>query len=190
MLPPMIYGERVRLRRIERDDLPRFAEWLNDPEVRDHLAMIHPMGLAQEEQWFEGTLKLEPACQPFSIDARPLPEKREEESAPWDHIGVIGFHAVDWRNRSGEIGVFIGHSRFRGQGYGTDAVRTLARWGFQELNLNRIHLRVYEDNARAIRCYEKVGFAAEGRLRQDRFHKGRYYDTLVMGLLRESFKAL
>ena len=70
-------------------------------------------------------------------------------------------------------------------GYGTDAVRTLVAWGFSTLNLNRVFLRVYADNPRGIRCYEKVGFQLEGRLRQDNFHDGAYRDTLVMAVLRE-----
>jgi RimJ/RimL family protein N-acetyltransferase len=172
----------VRLRRIERDDLPRFAAWLNDPEVRSGLAMIYPMGMPQEEQWFEASLKAEPACQPFSIDALPTGAR---SSGAGTHIGAAGFHTVDWRNRNAEMGIFIGQKSVWGEGYGTDATRALARWGFEELNLRRIHLRVFEDNPRAIRCYEKVGFRVEGRLRQDRFHQGRYMDTLVMGLLRE-----
>jgi diamine N-acetyltransferase len=64
-------------------------------------------------------------------------------------------------------------------------VRALARWAFDELALNRLWLRVYEDNPRGQRSYEKVGFKVEGRLRQDRFHGGRYMDTVVMGLLRD-----
>jgi diamine N-acetyltransferase len=181
----MIYGDRVRLRRVEREDLPRYVEWLNDPEVRDNLAMYHPISMAFEEGWFERTLTLEPECQPFSIDARPSGE-RADVNPPWDHVGGCGFHSVDWRNRSGELGIVIGNRRYWSQGYGTDAVRALVSWGFDELNLNRIHLRVFEDNARAIRCYEKTGFVEEGRLRQDRFHKGRYFDTVVMAVLRDS----
>lgn len=180
----MILGERVRLRRIERSDLPRFIEWLNDPDVRESLANVYPFSLAQEELWFEGTLKLEPAAQPFAIEARGRSRKVE-----WTHIGGTGFHGVDWRNRSAEVGIFIGREGLWNSGYGTDALRALVRWGFLELNLNRIWLRVYEDNARAIRSYEKVGFRLEGRLRQDRFHAGRYFDTLIMGLLQGELTA-
>lgn len=75
-----------------------------------------------------------------------------------------------------------------GKGHGTAAVRTLVAWGFGELNLHLIFLRVFDDNARAVRSYEKVGFRREGRLRQDRFHRGRYSATLVMGLLRHEFE--
>jgi len=178
----VILGDRVRLRRMERSDLPHFVEWLNDPEVREHLALGFPLGRAHEEQWFEGTLQQEPAVQPFSLEART--SDPGAEPAEWTLVGNLGFHAVDWRNRSAELGIVIGRRDHWGRGYGTDATRTLCRWGFEELGLNRIHLRVYEDNARGIACYERLGFRLEGRLRQDRYQHGRYLDTLVMGILR------
>jgi len=173
----MILGDRVRLRRLETEDLPRALEWLNDPDVRDNLASVYPFGRAHEQQWFEEMLKREPAEQPFAIEA-PGPRRR------FVHVGGVSFHGVDWRNRWAEVGIFIGRKDYWGRGFGTDALRALVRWAFSELNLNRVWLRVYEDNARAIRSYEKVGFRLEGRLRQDRFHRGRYWDTLIMGVLR------
>jgi RimJ/RimL family protein N-acetyltransferase len=181
----VILGDRVRLRRIERSDLPRFVAWLNDPSVRDHLALFHPMGLSDEERWFEGQTALEPVLRALSIEARAADVRDEAADPEWTHIGGIGLHQVDWKNRTGELGIVIGEKGWWGRGYGTDAVRALARWAFDELALNRLWLRVYEDNARAQRSYEKVGFKAEGRLRQDRFHAGRYFDTVVMGLLHD-----
>jgi RimJ/RimL family protein N-acetyltransferase len=180
MIPAMIQGEKVRLRRPERADLPRFAGWLNDPEVRRHLALIYPMSGAHEEHWFEEQLKKEPALQAFVIEAALV-----GGDAAWNPVGVTGFHAIDWLSRAGELGLVLGEKSVWNAGLGTDAVRTLVRWGFRELNLNRVFLRVFEDNAPAIRCYEKVGFKHEGRLRQDRYQDGRYLDTLIMGLLRE-----
>ena len=182
----MIPGKRVRLRRIEREDLPRFAEWMNDPELRAHLAQVYPLSQSQEQQWFEATLRLEPALQPFAIEAR-LATRRK--GFDWTLVGTIGFHNLDWRNRTAELGMFLGPREVWGKGYGTEALRVLAAFAFGELNLNRLWLRVYEDNARARRSYEKVGFRLEGRLRQDRFHEGRYHETLVMGLLREEWSA-
>jgi len=184
----VIHGERVRLRRVERSDLPRYVEWLNDPDVREHLALVHPIGLSGEEQWFEATLRTEPACQPFAVDVRGSDLQPEAVSEAWVHIGSAGFHEVDWRNRAAELGLAVGRKDLWGRGFGTETVRVLARWGFQELNLNRVQLRVYEDNPRAIRAYEKAGFRLEGRMRQSRFHNGRYYDTLVMGLLRDELR--
>ena len=180
----MILGEKTRLRRPEPADLPRFAAWLNDPEVRRHLALVYPQSVMTEERWLEDQLKLEPALQAFVIEAA-----RVGGEADWNPVGVIGWHLIDWRNRTGELGLVIGEKPVWNTGLGTDAVRTLVRWGFRELNLNRAFLRVYEDNAAAIRCYEKVGFRHEGRLRQDRYQDGRYLDTLLMGVLRDEFGA-
>ncbi|MFN2157525.1 MAG: GNAT family N-acetyltransferase, partial [Anaerolineae bacterium] len=70
-----------------------------------------------------------------------------------------------------------------GKGYGSDAIRTLLRFAFDEMNLHRVQLTVYEDNARAIRAYEKCGFRHEGRLRDAVYRKGRYYDMLLMSVL-------
>jgi RimJ/RimL family protein N-acetyltransferase len=179
MMPAMILGEKVRFRRPERADLPRFAVWLNDPEVRRHLALIYPMSLLHEEHWLDEQLKQEPARQAFVIEAARLGGESD-----WNPVGVIGFHAIDWVSRAAELGLVIGEKSVWNAGLGTDAVRTLVRWGFRELNLNRVFLRVFEDNAAAIRCYEKVGFRQEGRFRQDRYQDGRYLDTLLMGLLR------
>ena len=53
----MIYGERVRLRAIERSDIPTSVRWFNDPEVRRYLLMYAPMSAEQEEKWFEDTLQ-------------------------------------------------------------------------------------------------------------------------------------
>jgi RimJ/RimL family protein N-acetyltransferase len=185
----VIPGERIRLRRIERADLPRLAGWVNDPEVRRHLAHIYPMSVALEERWFEAQLGAEPAAQPFAIDVRAEALLPESADPAWTPAGVCGLHAIDWLARSAELGLFIGPTELRGAGYGTDVVRTLVSWCFRAINLHRVHLRVYEDNAAGIRCYEKVGFRVEGRLRQSRFQDGRYLDTLVMALLRDEWTA-
>ncbi len=175
----MIPGQRIRLRPIEKDDLPRFVKWFGDPELRGHLEMHLPMSLGQEERWYERNLQAGDT-QAFAIDAQPA----DMAVGPWIHIGSCGFHSVEWRHRSAELGIVIGARDYWNRGYGTDAVRTLCAFGFYTLNLNRIGLRVFADNARAIRCYQKAGFQEEGRLRQDNFNGGAYRDTLLMGLLR------
>jgi RimJ/RimL family protein N-acetyltransferase len=67
---------------------------------------------------------------------------------------------------------------------------TLLRFGFEEMNLNRVSLHVFEFNERAVACYKKCGFQMEGRLRQNYYGEGRYWDVFVMGILRDEFAAL
>ncbi len=66
-------------------------------------------------------------------------------------------------------------------------MNVLIRFIFNEMNINKIKLHVYSFNERAIRCYEKCGFIKEGVLRQELYRDGRYYDTIVMGLLKEDY---
>jgi diamine N-acetyltransferase len=175
----MIFGKRVRLRAIERDDLPRYVRWFNDPEVREYLTIFLPMSQAEEGKWYDDLLGKNPVERPLAIDVL--------EGDAWIHIGGCGFSSVDHQARKAEFGISIGDKAFWNQGYGTDAINTLLRHGFETLNLHRVFLSVYAGNLRAIKVYTNIGFREEGRLRDDRFMHGRYEDTLIMGILREEW---
>jgi RimJ/RimL family protein N-acetyltransferase len=83
----------------------------------------------------------------------------------------------------------LGEPEEWGKGYGSEATRLVLRYAFETLNLNRVWLHVYEYNERGLRAYEKAGFRREGRLRQEMFRDGRYWDTIVMGILRDEWLA-
>jgi diamine N-acetyltransferase len=177
----MIYGERIRLRGNERADLPHFVEWLNDPEVRQGISYYLPFSQAIEEQWFENMLKLPRDEHPFGIDVR-------TEDGSWKLIGNCSFMDFNWRYRSAEAGIFIGDKTCWNHGYGTEVMRLLLKHGFESINLNRIFLRVFATNLRAIRCYEKAGFVAEGRQREAVFLNGQYIDMIMMSVLRSEYR--
>jgi diamine N-acetyltransferase len=177
----MIYGDRLRLRAAEKSDLATFVCWLNDPEVRQYLFINIPLSLAEEEQWYENMHKTPQAEHVLVIEIK--------TNEGWKAIGNTSFMDVDCRNRLGEVGIFIGEKEYWNQGYGSEAMRVMLKHGFETLNLNRIWLRVYEQNLRGIRAYEKVGFQHEGRLRQAVFLNGRYYDVLLMSVLQNEWLA-
>ena len=178
----MICGERVRLRAVERSDLPYFQEWLSDAEVTEGLATWLPLSMADEEQWFERMLRLEPEEKPLAIDLK--------EDAGWRLIGNSGFFNIEWTNRCAEVGLFIGDKSVWNKGYGTETVRLLLKHGFESLNLNRIYLRVYSTNPRARRSYEKVGFVLEGTLREAVYRHGKYAGVHIMSVLRSEWGAV
>ena len=177
----MIYGERVRLRALERDDVPKFYEWVNDPEVTLGLQLYLPMSTLDEEKWYESVLQRSEETRPLAVEMR--------DGKRWRLVGNCGFFDLDWVARSVEIGILIGDKMAWNQGYGTEAVRLLLRHGFLTLNLNRIALKVYEDNKRAIRSYEKAGFVYEGSLRQAVYKHGKYKDVYLMSILRDEWRA-
>lgn len=177
----MIYGKHIRLRAVERDDLPRFVQWLNDPEVIEGLTIHLPLSLEDENEWYEMMRKAPKEAQPLVIEIKPRNE--------WVPIGNCNLTNIDWRVRSAEFGIVIGEKSYWNQGYGTEALVLTLKHAFETLNLNRVALRVYEHNLRAQRAYEKAGLTTEGRLRQAHYHGGKYIDVLIMSILRSEWNA-
>jgi RimJ/RimL family protein N-acetyltransferase len=172
-----ILGMRLRLRAIERSDIPTFVRWFNDPDVRQYLQMYLPMSQAEEERWFESQLA-DDSGRVFGI-----------ETMEGQLVGNIGLHDIDGKDQCAVVGIVIGEKNYWDKGYGTEAVRTLLGFAFDQMNLHRVQLVAYEFNERAMRCYQKCGFREEGRLRSKHFYGGAYHDEVIMGILREEFHA-
>lgn len=175
----MIAGEHIRLRAISKDDLPDFVTWINDPEVYCNLTVFYPHSFEQEEKWYEEILT-------HPVEEHPLAIEIREKNA-WKLVGDISFLNFDQRERSAEVSIVIGEKNARDKDYDTEAMHLMVRHGFLNLNLNRIYLRVFETNKRGIRCYEKVGFKHEGRLREARYQEGHYIDILMMSILKNEW---
>src|SRR5262245_24026581 len=171
----MLIGTRVRLRALEREDVPTFVRWFNDPEVRRYLNLFEPMSRAREERWFETEYLNAKDKFVFGIEAR--------VGDAWVHVGTIGLENINWKNRSAALGIMLGEKEHWGRGFGAEAVKVLLAFAFGELALHRVELDVLAENARAIRCYEKVGFRREGTRRGAIFRDGRYQDLHVMAVL-------
>jgi len=173
----MIYGERVRLRANEREDLEKFYAWVNDPEVTQGLALNMPMSMAEEEKWLNA--QRDPYEKPLSIEVR--------RGKGWKLIGNCGVFGFEVANRTAELGIMIGDKSEWNKGYGAEVMDLLLRHCFGTLNLNRAFLRVYAANVRAVRSYEKAGFILEGRLREAVYKNGKYDDVLIMSVLRSEW---
>ena len=135
-----------------------------------------PLTLKEEEEWLDRVARDEGVVTLGIV-------VRETDRL----IGATGLHQADLRNRHSCFGILIGEKTEWGKGYGTEATGLVVRYAFETLNLNRVWLHAFEYNQGGLRAYEKVGFRREGVLRQDCFRDGRYWDTIVMGVLREDW---
>ena len=174
----MITGKKVRLRAIERADLPKICQWLNDEEVMYYWG--HPgntTSLAEVERWFDDELERRPQDRKDYII----------ETLDGVAIGRINYMRLNVKSRNAELGIQIGEKDYWDKGYGTDAVMTLLNYLFNELQLHKVYLSTQSYNTRAQRCYEKCGFVREGAHRESAFVKGEYHDSLIMGILRREF---
>jgi RimJ/RimL family protein N-acetyltransferase len=171
----IIQGARVRLRPLAEPDLRTCVEWMHDREVTRWLASVgDPPTLADEQEWYDRR-RADPDSVMWAIET--------EEGRL---IGNVELRLTPSARRA-EMGIVIGDKSAWDKGYGTNTVRMVLRYAFEELELNRVDLTTDEENHRAIRCYEKCGFMREGLLRQHRFVDGEFGNTLVMAVLREEW---
>ncbi|MEW6569109.1 MAG: GNAT family protein [Chloroflexota bacterium] len=104
-------------------------------------------------------------------------------------VGHIELNNIDRKHRSARVArVLVGEASKRRQGIGTEMVHQVLRIGFERLGLHRIELLVFEFNQAAIACYEKAGFVREGLLRQARWHRGQFWDLLLLSILEQEWK--
>jgi len=174
-------GKLVRLNVIDTAEFSKaFSAWNHDSEFNRLLNMnaTHPQSSNNIRLWMEKDFEDIPiGFYPFSI--RTLTEDKL--------VGGLDIEVVNWGARDAFVAIFIGDRENWSKGYGTDAMRILLRYAFDELNLGRVSLSVFEYNPRAIRSYEKAGFRHEGRIRKILNKEGRRWDILFMGILREEW---
>lgn len=173
---PFVIGPRVYLRPPEVEDAARFCAWLNHPDVRRTLARSTPLSRCAEEQFLRGLDPKEDLILVIAV---------REGDRP---IGLVGLHATKMP-RGRELGIVIGDPGSWDKGYGREAIGLVLDHAFGDLDLHRIMLHVHEENARAVACYERVGFTREGVLRDAHFREGRFGNDLVMSVLAPEWRA-
>lgn len=102
-------------------------------------------------------------------------------------LGFTYLSIASWVHRDAWVAIGLGARDDWGKGYGTEAMRLTLRFAFEELNLHRVTLSVFGNNARAMRSYEKAGFRPEGRMRGAMRRDGERIDIVYMGVLRSEF---
>jgi aminoglycoside 6'-N-acetyltransferase len=158
-------GRRVLLRRVASDDVPSLLAILGEPAVAERWG-------SSTRAEVEATFVDHDEHLAISLDGRV--------------IGAIQFHEeADEMYRHAGIDIFVATDQ-QGQGFGTDAIRTLARYLIEERGHHRFSIDPAADNARAIRAYERVGFLPVGVLRRyERGPDGFWHDGLLMDLLAD-----
>lgn len=101
------------------------------------------------------------------------------------NVGVCGLTSIDHVNQKAEFSLYI-FPKYHSSGYGKDALYTLLKHGFNDLNLNRIWGEVYDGNPAMI-LFESLGFKKEGIQRQSYFRQGRFINSHIISILRDEW---
>ncbi|KOF56008.1 GNAT family N-acetyltransferase [Clostridium guangxiense] len=176
----MYYGEKVCLRAYKEEDIKVAAELVNDEELKRFLTPRIPFPISpwEEEDWIKSQKGNQSGQFNFAI----------EDMKTKKYIGGCGIQDVNWLARTATVGIMIGDKDYWGKGYGTDAMKILIKFIFENMNINKIKLSTFSFNERAKKCYEKCGFKVEGILKDEIFKDGKYYDEVLMAVFREEFQ--
>ena len=167
------------MRRHDRSNYPLYSRWYGDQEVW-HLTSwaSAPLGSRAVRKLFDDR-EVSSADDSFAIHAR----GKEEP------IGVITLTNISETHDSADLSIIVGSPEDRDRGYGREAISLILRHGFEDLDLNRIALSVFEFNKPAIATYEKLGFHEEGRYRQAIKRGDTYFDAILMSLTKAEWRA-
>ena len=172
----MLRGKKTILTAVSQESLKQLMDWRNEPELRKYFREHREINETMQQAWYENKVLKDPNQVNFEI--------RTKDN---NLIGHCGLYYIDWVHRHAEFGIYIGDKNYRNGGYGSDSLRTLIKYGFEDLNLNKIWCEVYDNNA-AIDVYEGIGFALEGVQRQHYFNEGRYWNSNILSMLREEWE--
>jgi RimJ/RimL family protein N-acetyltransferase len=175
----MIKGEKVGLRALERSDLELLKQWRNIPSFRKNFREVRELNLYNQETWLERTNK-------SPNDFMFMFERLEDGEA----IGAGGLLYVNWINRAADYSFYIGYCEkyIDDEGYAEDATILLLKYGFNNLNLNKIWMELYEFDLQKLTFFkEKFNFKVDGCLRDNCFEDGRYWDSYIISLTREDY---
>jgi RimJ/RimL family protein N-acetyltransferase len=159
-------GRLVRLREKTVEDAERDYAWRSDPELASFDA-ARPLSVRFAN--FVATMREE--LQYPTVHRRTF---AVEDAESGRHIGNVMYYGYDAFQREAELGITIGDREFWGRGYGTDAVRAMLTYLFDELRLDRVFLHTLVWNYRAQAAFERAGFA-----RVKTVHRGGYEFVLM-----------
>lgn len=174
----MLKGKKVKLRPMEMEDVSKLNKLKATGDTLYNLStgIPVPSALVSEEVYFGEKLRKWKSMEPDFVVT----------TLDDTIIGMTGIVRNDPYNSNALVHIFMGEE-YTGRGYGTEAMELLLNFIFLEMNMERVHLKVFSFNERAIKSYLKAGFKEEGRMREHLYRNGNYYDMVEMAILRQEF---
>lgn len=145
-----IESKRIFLRKItpEQDDLNDYLLWLRDIEGNQYIESVSVDYSMNQLIEYIMQKNLQESSKLFGIF---LHDDNQM-------IGTIKLEPINIQFKSAWLGILIGNSDFRGQGYGKEAIKALLQYANSKLGLTKIYLGVDPANSAAVKLYESIGF--------------------------------
>lgn len=155
------------------ENLQAIVKWRTDGDVNKYLRPGYRT-LEKVKEWYHGY---------FSSRGNRLFAIRADDML----VGYCTIESVERSNNKCELGIVLGEKAYWRKGIGSTVIRQLLKWAFADLGMHRVEAIIQGDNVASIRCFSRVGFQLDGRLRDAKWRDGRYVDLLVYSILDEEW---
>jgi RimJ/RimL family protein N-acetyltransferase len=175
----------IKLEYFTKADFPQLLQWIDDEYIMTNWAgslFRFPLSEASLDWYLEGANQLETAD---------VLIYKAVETVTGEVVGHISLGSINRSEGSARISrVLVGNTTLRGKGICQGMMKGILRIGFDELNLHRIGLGVYDFNVAAIGCYKKAGFSTDGLLRDVKKFGDAYWSLVEMSILQDEWKSI
>ena len=165
----------AKIRAHQTEDIPYRVKWLNNSNVNKFIGdeLGQKTNLKKEKEWFANYQKAKNKFF-FTIcdDTKP--------------IGFMGLSNISKQNKNADLFIAVGEDEYRGNGIGKIAMKWIIDYGFNKLELHKINLGVIEKNFPAVSLYKSLGFITEGKMKDEVFYDGKFYDFLLMAIFNRN----
>jgi RimJ/RimL family protein N-acetyltransferase len=174
----------IRLEYFTEKDFDQLIRWIDTEELLTNWAgSLFRFPLTEESlQWY-----IADTNDPATSDAFVY---KAVDIATGETVGHISLGGFSRKNRSARISRVLVPGSAKGKGICPQMIRAVCRFGFEELQLHRISLGVYDFNGSALRCYEKAGFVKEGVQRDILLYEGKFWSLVEMSMLESEWAAI
>ena len=175
----------IRLEYFTPDDFPLLIDWINSEDLLVNWAGTQFKFPLTDEK-LHHYLK-----HSNDFDHSRTLNFKVVETVSGENIGHVSLSVIDRENRSARITrVLVGNSDKRGTGLGSKIIKSMLKIGFEDLNLHRMSLGVYDFNVAGIKCYTKCGFKIDGILRDIKRMPDTFWSIIEMSILESEYHSM
>jgi len=174
----LIKGKLVKFRSLEIDDLPRLRDWRNSKYVKRTTREYRLLNMFNQKTWFDSLHSQNP---PQDIMFGILDKKNSL-------IGVCGLTYIDWKNRNGEISIYLDGANWQSKKETKESINLLTEYGFGELGLHKVYAEIYVFVKETINLYESLNFHNDGSIRDVIWRNGKWWNSSIYSKLDSEFR--
>ena len=161
---------------LEVDDKQKelVRNWRNSDKIKRYMYSDHHISKTEHQKWIK-KLKTGDKAKAWVIKYDKKP------------VGLVYLSNINYKDKSTEWGIYIADDSVRGRGVGAFSLHKLMKYVFDEMNFNKMHTKVLENNPIAMELYERFGFKREDKPKEKLFRDGKHIDVFSMGIIKEDW---